>query len=85
MLLTRRWAYFLIAVGVWTWVIWPRFALAIWNDPRAWSEHTVGKGGPTAFMIVHAVLIIASIAIGTVVGVLGIRGLLAARRAKVAA
>ena len=23
--ITRRWAVFLIAVGVWTWVIWPRF------------------------------------------------------------
>jgi len=55
--LSRRWAVFLVGVGVWTWVIWPRFALAIWNDPRAWSSRTVGEGAPSAFFWVHALLI----------------------------
>jgi len=73
MVLSRYWAGFLILVGVWTWVIWPRFALAIWNDGRAWSTGQVGQGDPTAFLWVHALLIGASLAIGTTVGVLGVR------------
>jgi hypothetical protein len=85
MVLSRGWAWFLVGVGVWTWVIWPRFALAIWNDRRAWSTGTVGHGTPTSFLWVHALLIAASLAIGTVVGVLGIRGWLAVRRRAVPA
>jgi hypothetical protein len=68
MVISRRWALFLIGVGVWTWVIWPRFGLAIYRDDRSFAG-----GSPTAFLIVHAVLIAASLAIGTTVGVLGIR------------
>ncbi|MEV4704165.1 SCO4848 family membrane protein [Actinoplanes sp. NPDC049316] len=69
MVLSRRWSAFLIAVGVWTWFIWPRFGLAIWNDDRSFAG-----GRPTSFLVVHAVLIAASLAIGTTVGVLGVRG-----------
>lgn len=68
MVISRRWALFLIGVGVWTWVIWPRFGLAIYKDDRSFAG-----GSPTAFLIVHAVLIAASLVIGTTVGVLGIR------------
>ncbi|WP_155387338.1 SCO4848 family membrane protein [Catellatospora paridis] len=80
MRLSRGWSLFLIGVGVWTWLIWPRFALAIWDDPRAWSTGVSGDGSPTSFLWVHALLIGASLAIGTTVGVLGVRGMLAARR-----
>ncbi|MFI6264267.1 SCO4848 family membrane protein [Micromonospora sp. NPDC051006] len=80
MVLSRGWALFLTGVGVWTWVIWPRFALAIWNDPRSWSTGTVADGAGTSFLWVHALLIAASLAIGTTVGVLGVRGWLASRR-----
>ncbi|WP_166387655.1 SCO4848 family membrane protein [Catellatospora methionotrophica] len=80
MRLSRGWSLFLIGVGVWTWLIWPRFALAIWDDPRAWASGVSGDGSPTAFLWVHALLIGASLAIGTTVGVLGIRGVLASRR-----
>jgi hypothetical protein len=68
MVITRRWAVFLTAVGVWTWVIWPRFALAIGQDDRSFAD-----GRPTAFLWVHALLIAASLAIGSAVGVLGVR------------
>ncbi|MFF5079708.1 SCO4848 family membrane protein [Actinoplanes sp. CA-054009] len=68
MVISRRWAVFLTAVGVWTWVIWPRFGLAIWQDDRSFAD-----GRPTSFLIVHAVLIVTSLAVGTAVGVLGIR------------
>ncbi|MEV0005847.1 hypothetical protein AB0H28_26680 [Micromonospora sp. NPDC050980] len=81
MVLSRGWSLFLVGVGVWTWVIWPRFAVAIWNDTRAWSAGVVGQGDPTGFLWVHALLIAASLAIGTTTGVLGVRGLLATRRA----
>jgi hypothetical protein len=74
-IISRRWAAFLVGVGVWTWVIWPRFGLAIWDDERSFHD-----GSPTAFLWVHAVLIGASLAIGTTVGVLGVRAWLAARR-----
>jgi hypothetical protein len=67
--LSRRWSAFLIAVGVWSWLIWPRFGLAIWDDERAFRD-----GSPTSFLWVHALLITASLVIGTVVGVLGVRG-----------
>jgi hypothetical protein len=69
MVLSRRWAVFLIVVGVWTWLIWPRFAVAIWDDPRAWSN------GPTSFLWVHAALIAVSLVAGTAVGVLGVKGI----------
>ncbi|MET8147016.1 SCO4848 family membrane protein [Actinoplanes sp. NPDC049668] len=68
MVLSRRWSAFLVAVGVWTWLIWPRFGLAIWKDDRSFSG-----GAPTSFLWVHALLIGASLVIGTTVGVLGVR------------
>ena len=79
MVITRRWAMFLTAVGVWTWVIWPRFLLAIVKDDRAFAG-----GRPTAFLWVHAVLIAASLAIGTTVGVLGVRAWRASRTGRFA-
>ena len=62
-------------VGGWTWVIWPRFAVAIVRDDRAFDG-----GTPTAFLWVHALLIVASLAGGTTVGVLGVRAWRALRR-----
>ena len=73
MKLSRRWAGFLALAGVWNWIIWPRFAVAIWNDSRAWSAGRVGHGSWTSFMWVHVLLIAASLVIGTAVGVLGVR------------
>lgn len=67
-MISKRWAAFLVAVGVWTWVIWPRFGLAIWKDDRSFTDGTA-----TSFLWVHALLIVASLTIGTVVGVLGVR------------
>ncbi|MFI7597115.1 SCO4848 family membrane protein [Actinoplanes sp. NPDC049681] len=75
-MLTRRWSAFLIAVGVWSWLIWPRFGVAIWKDDRSFAD-----GSPTSFLWVHALLIAASLVIGTTVGLLGVRGWRAARGA----
>lgn len=78
-MLTRGASVFLILAGVFNWAIWPRFAVAIWKDQRAWSG-AIGSSSPTSFLWVHAVLIVAAVVIGTAVGVLGIRGLVAQRR-----
>ena len=67
---------FLLVAGGWNWLIWPRFAKAIWDDPRAWND-----GAPTSFLTVHAVLIVTALAIGTVIFALGVRGWRASRPA----
>jgi hypothetical protein len=74
--LSRGMSVFLLAFGVWSWVIWPTFLRNIWKDPRSWD------GGATAFFTVHLLLVVASLTFGTVIGVLGVRGLRAAGRAK---
>jgi hypothetical protein len=71
--MTKRVSWFLIACAVWSWIIWPTFLKNIWADSRSWHH------GMTAFFGVHLVLTIVSLVLGTVVGVLGVRGLLAAR------
>jgi len=68
--MSRRVSAFLLAVFVWTWVIWPTFLRNIWKDDRAF-----GPGHkPTGFLIVHAVLVGVSLLIGTAIGWLGWRG-----------
>ncbi|MFI6097424.1 SCO4848 family membrane protein [Lentzea sp. NPDC051213] len=74
MKLSRPMSLFLVAFGVWSWVIWPTFLQNIWNDPRSFND------GPTAFFTVHLVLVIVSLVLGTTIGVLGVRGFLATRR-----
>lgn len=78
MVLTRRWSAFLVLVGVFSVVVWPRFGLAIWQDPRAWTGD-VGGSAPTSFLWVHAVLIVTAMVLGLLTGYLGVRGLLAGR------
>jgi hypothetical protein len=77
--LSRLVSVFLLAFGVWSWVIWPTFLKNIAADPRSWAA---GTGSPTGFFLVHLVLTVVSIILGTIIGIIGIRGLLALRRAK---
>ncbi|MEU6152405.1 hypothetical protein ABZ816_20640 [Actinosynnema sp. NPDC047251] len=74
MKLSRGMSVFLVVFGAWSWVIWPTFLRNIWKDPRSWDA------GPTAFFIVHLVLVVASLTFGTIIGVLGVRGLRAGRQ-----
>jgi hypothetical protein len=53
-------------------VIWPRFAMAIVKDDRAWSGDA-WSSAPTAFFWVHAVLITVAVLIGLGVLAVGIR------------
>jgi hypothetical protein len=71
--LTRRTSLLLLAFTVWSWIIWPTFLRNIWGDPRSFAP------GPTAFLIVHVVLTVASLLFGTAIGVLGWRGYAATR------
>jgi hypothetical protein len=65
--ISKRVAWFLIAFGVWSWVIWPVFIKNIWKDSRSWHH------GMTGFFAVHLVLTVVSLALGTAIGILGIR------------
>lgn len=71
--LSRGVSLALVAFGVWSWIIWLTFLKNIWADDRSWAD------GPTAFFLVHLVLIVASIVFGTAIGALGVRGWRAAR------
>ncbi|WP_419469414.1 SCO4848 family membrane protein [Candidatus Frankia alpina] len=71
--LSKRASWFLIAVGVWSWAIWPNFLRNIWKDDRFWDN------GPTGFFTVHLVLTVVSLVIGSVAGWLGIRAARAGR------
>jgi len=82
-ILSRNWSVFLVLAGAFNWTIWPRFALAIWNDQRAWSG-AIGQSSPTSFLLVHAILIVTAVVIGTIIAILGVRAFLADRRARAA-
>jgi hypothetical protein len=69
---SKRVGWFLVAFGVWSWVIWPTFLKNIWKDSRSWHD------GMTGFFAVHLVLTVVSLALGTAIGVLGVRALRAA-------
>ncbi|WP_018682672.1 SCO4848 family membrane protein [Actinokineospora enzanensis] len=73
MTLSRRSALFLLAFGLWSWVIWPMFLRNVWVDPRSWAD------GPTGFFVVHALLTAASLLFGTIIGVIGWRAFRARR------
>lgn len=73
---SRAVSWLLVGFAVWSWVIWPVFIKNIAADPRSFTN-----GSPTAFFDVHLVLTVVSLAFAVVFLVIGIRGLLAARRA----
>lgn len=64
--ISRRTGLFLLVFGVWTWVLWPTFMKNISADSRAWDA-----GSPTAFLLVHVVIAVISLVLGTAIGVLG--------------
>lgn len=68
-MITKRVAWFLVAFGVWSWVIWPTFLKNIWADSRSWH------GGATGFFLVHLVLTVVSLILGTAIAWIGVRAL----------
>lgn len=77
MKLSRGSALFLLAFGVWSWVIWVTFVKNVWVDERSWAG-----GSPTGFLIVHLVLTAVSLVLGTIIGIMGWRGYQASRQSQ---
>jgi hypothetical protein len=73
--MSRRLSLFLLAFGVWSWVIWVTFAKNLWASDQSWTA----SGSPTAYFVVHAVLTVVSFLLGTIIGVIGWRGFRASR------
>ncbi|MEU2952825.1 SCO4848 family membrane protein [Streptomyces xanthochromogenes] len=71
MKLSRRVSWFLLAFGAWSWVVWVTFAKNLWADA---SGLAFDHGQPTAYFWVHLTLAIVSFILGTIIGVIGFRG-----------
>lgn len=78
MRLTKPVSIFLLGFGVWSWVIWVTFARNLWNSDNARDP----DGSLATFFWVHAALAVVSIILGTIIGVIGWRGLRALRAAR---
>ena len=65
----RKHGWLLIAVAVWNFFIWSTFAknLAV--------AHSSGEQRATGYWVAHSVLIVADLAIGVVLGLLGLKAL----------
>ena len=72
--LQRKHGWLLVGVAVWNFVIWLTFAK---NLAEAYSA---GEDRPTGYWVAHSLLIVADIAIGVVLGVLGLKILRSQRR-----
>lgn len=73
--MSRRVALFLVAFGVWSWIIWITFVKNLSASADSWKP----DGSATPFFWVHLVLAIVSFVLGTIIGVIGWRGLRAKR------
>ena len=78
MKLSRPVSWFLLAFGVWSWVIWITFVKNLWKDGSGLAFDDAGD--PTAYFWVHLLLAVVSFVLGTAVGVIGLRGVRALRR-----
>jgi hypothetical protein len=78
MKLSRPVSWFLLAFGVWSWVIWITFIKNLVKDGSGLAFDDAGD--PTAYFWVHLLLAIVSFVLGTVVGGIGLRGVRALRR-----
>ena len=73
MKLSRPVSWFLLAFGVWSWVIWITFVKNLWKDASGLAFDDAGD--PTAYFWVHLLLADRRpFVLGTVVGVIGLRG-----------
>lgn len=78
MKLSRPVSWFLLAFGVWSWVIWVTFIKNLVKDGSGLAFDDAGS--PTAYFWVHLVLAVVSFVLGTIVGGIGLRGLRALRQ-----
>ncbi|MEU5161599.1 hypothetical protein AB0G74_18600 [Streptomyces sp. NPDC020875] len=78
MKLSRPVSWFLLAFGAWSWFIWISFVRNLWKDGSGLAFDEAGD--PTGYFWVHLVLAVVSFLLGTVIGVIGFRGVRALRR-----
>ena len=78
MKLSRPISVFLLAFGLWSIAIWATFVKNLFEDVSGLAFDAAGD--PTAFFWVHSALAATSFGLGVAIGVIGLRGLLAARR-----
>lgn len=69
MRLERRHAWLLIGVGVWNLLTYAMFTRNLYD------AHASGEDRPTGYWVAHTVLIIVNVAIGLVLGRLGVKAL----------
>lgn len=74
--MTPRISVFLLLFGVWSWIIWITFVKNLTASDNAFDA----AGSPTPFFWVHLVLAVVSFILGTIIGVIGWRGLRANKR-----
>jgi hypothetical protein len=79
MKLSRRVSWFLLAFGVWSWVVWTTFVKNLWKDASGLAFRHGDHAHPTAYFWIHLTLAVVSTVLGTAIGVLGARGLRALR------
>lgn len=79
MKLSRPVSVFLLAFGVWSVFIWTTFMKNLFKDVSGLAFDAAGD--PTTYFWIHAALAATSFGLGVAIGVIGLRGLLAARRA----
>ncbi|MEU0085604.1 hypothetical protein [Streptomyces sp. NPDC006274] len=78
MKLSRSVSWFLLVFGVWSWFIWITFVKNLWRDAGGLAFDDAGD--PTGYFWVHLLLAVTSFVLGTVIGVIGLRGVRALRR-----
>ncbi|WP_026931364.1 SCO4848 family membrane protein [Glycomyces tenuis] len=78
MKLSRPISWFLLLFGVWSLIVWTTFVKNLFEDASGLAFDAAGD--PTGYFWVHLVLAVVSFALGAAIGVIGLRGLLAARR-----
>ena len=78
LVLSRPVSWFLLAFGVWSWFVWITFVKNLWKDSSGLAFDDAGD--PTGYFWIHLLLAITSFLLGTAIGLIGIRGLRAARR-----
>ncbi|MFD3466530.1 SCO4848 family membrane protein [Streptomyces sp. NPDC058682] len=78
MRLSRTASWFLLAFGVWSWFIWVSFVRNLWKNGSGLAFDAAGD--PTSYFWVHLTLAVTSFLLGTAVGLIGLRSVLALRR-----
>lgn len=75
MKLNRPVSWFLLAFGVWSWVVWTTFVKNLWKDASGLAFSGGDHSHPTAYFWIHLTLAIVSFLLGTAIGLIGLRSL----------